>query len=154
RTAWSAKVGESGPYVLVPASAGTAVIAASTGGEVSAYEASSGKPLWRTDLKLKISAGVATDNEIAIVGASDGQAAAVSVKDGSLKWKVNLPAELLGMPAITRGMAVFHSSDARLFGLDAATGERKWTLQRPLPALVLRSDAGVSPAGDLVYASF
>jgi len=139
---------------LTPAISGSTVLAANRRGEIAALDGGSGQPLWRTDLKFPIASGVAADDETAVVGGANGRAAGVSIKDGAVRWTVDLPSELLGRPAISRGIAVMRGSDARLFGLDVQTGETKWTVARALPALVLRSDAGVTAAGDLVYASF
>ena len=55
---------------------------------------------------------------------------------------------------IERGIVVVRSGDGRLYGLDAATGARKWVYQRTLPALTIRTHAGVVIYRDAVFAGF
>lgn len=152
--AWHENVGKSGRYALAPAFTAGRLIAASTRGTVRAYDALTGRLVWSTDVEFAISAGVAADESIAVVGGPDGRIAALSVQDGSIRWKSALPAELLGAPVLVGDLIVMRGSDARLFGVEAASGARRWVLQRSLPALVLRSDNGLARAGDVVWAAF
>ncbi|MCL4168575.1 UNVERIFIED_CONTAM: hypothetical protein GTU68_046383, partial [Idotea baltica] len=49
---------------------------------------------------------------------------------------------------------IVRSGDNHIYGLDAADGTRKWVYERKVPALSLRSSAGVVVDGGAVYAGF
>lgn len=153
RVLWSTNIGASGPFSLVPAVADDAIYAASADGAVARFD-TAGASRWRMDVDLKISAGVASDGDVVIVGGPDGDVVALNAADGKQRWRVKVPGELYGAPVIASSIVVLRSSDARLFALDAANGARLWTLQRPLPPLVLRADAGMAARGDTLLASF
>jgi outer membrane protein assembly factor BamB len=46
------------------------------------------------------------------------------------------------------------AADGQIFGLDARDGKRKWVYQRALPALAIRSNAGVVVARGAVFAGY
>jgi outer membrane protein assembly factor BamB len=154
RVSWSTSVGSSGIYNLAPAIVGTAVYVASADGDVVRIDANNGTSKWRSSLDLKISAGVAANDDLVVVGGPDGDVVALDAVTGKQHWSVKVPGELYGTPVIAGGLVVLRSSDARLFALELANGTRAWTLQRPLPSLVLRADAGMTAYGETLLASF
>ena len=154
RVSWSTSVGSSGIYNLAPAIVGTAVYAASVDGNVVRIDATNGSSKWRSSVDLKISAGVAANDDLVVVGGPDGDVVALDAASGKQRWAVKVPGELYGTPVIAGSLVVLRSSDARLFALDLGNGARAWTLQRPLPSLVLRADAGMTAYGETLLASF
>jgi len=154
RAQWSANVGSSGSYHLAPAIVGDAVYAAAADGTVVRLDAENGRKIWSVSLDQTISAAVAADASVVVVGGPDGEVVALDPANGKQRWAVKVPGELYGVPVIAEGIVVLRSSDARLFALDLANGARLWTLQRPLPALVLRADAGMTAHGETLLASF
>ena len=58
------------------------------------------------------------------------------------------------MPRYFEGKVIVRSGDNAIYGLDAADGVRKWTYTRVVPALSLRSSAGIVVDGGAVYAGF
>ena len=65
-----------------------------------------------------------------------------------------MSSEVLSAPQAADGIVVVRTADGRIFGLDAPDGKRKWLYQRAMPALALRSYAGVVVARGAVFAGF
>ena len=151
RVMWRVGVGDSRPYVFSPAVFQGAVFAASHAGQLVRVDATSGKQIWRVNTKAKLSGGVGAEGDIVLVGSEKGVVLAYSL-DGKELWRAHVTSEVLAPPRVAQGIVVVRSGDGKIFGLDAATGERKWEHQVTLPPLILRSQSGVTFAGDLVLA--
>jgi outer membrane protein assembly factor BamB len=122
--------------VFQPAISGGAVFATGKDGEVTRIE--SGRTVWKTPLKTRVSGGVGSDGNLVAVGTPKGEVIALDAETGQVKWRVFINAEVLAAPAVSGGMVVVRSADSRLFGLDASDGKRRWTYQRATPALALQ----------------
>ena len=153
RTRWKADVGGSGNYVMVPLVSDTRVCAASVKGRVTCLELDSGKELWTLDLKSPLSAGVGSDGRRLLLVSQDSELIAIE-PDGKLAFKAQVSGEILAPPRGAGGLIIIRSTDGRIQGLDGETGKRKWSYQRQLPALTIRSQAGVLIDRDRVYAGW
>lgn len=153
KVAWQANVGSADRFAFAPVVRGGSVLAASAAGEVTRLDLATGKPLWRTATGTKLSAGPGSDGRLSVVGTSRGEVIAVD-DSGRLAWKVQLSGEILSSPEIHEDIVVVRSGDGRIFGLAAADGRRRWTYQRALPALTVRSPAGVSVMHGGVFSGF
>lgn len=143
RTVWSANVGQSRDYFLMPALAAGKVYAAGADGELAAFDAASGKSLWRARLANGITAGVGTDGTTVVVAGAAGMLYAFDATSGKQRWTVQASTEILSAPAVGSGMVVVRSIDNKIAAYDAESGERRWFLQRTAPALVLRAAPGI-----------
>ena len=56
--------------------------------------------------------------------------------------------------SVSRKVAVVRTADGRIFGLSTEDGKRRWVFQRPMPSLLLRSEAGVMAMGGDVVAGY
>ncbi|RPI46668.1 MAG: outer membrane protein assembly factor BamB [Betaproteobacteria bacterium] len=153
RISWQAAVGSAGGFAFAPAVAGGSVLAANGAGEVLKLELATGKLLWRVETGTGISAGPGTDGRIAVVGTPRGDV--VTIDDsGRVAWKAQLSGEILANPAVSDGLVVVKSGDGRIYGLSAADGRRRWSYQRNLPALTVRSPAGLTVVHGGVFSGF
>jgi outer membrane protein assembly factor BamB len=153
RVLWAGSVGSAGDSVFFPAVAGDGVYAAAADGQLARFDAASGKQLWRVETGRKLSGGVGAGANLVLVGTVKGE---VLAYDGSGKalWKAQLSSEVLSVPQVAEGLVVARTGDGRIFGLDAADGKRRWVYQGSVPALSLRSHAGVVVSHATVFAGF
>lgn len=150
---WSAQMGKTGQYDYVPGVAGGAVYVANAEGNLAKFDIESGRQEWRVQAEEPISGGVGTGGGLVLVGTNRGHIMAFDVS-GKLVWKSQLSSEILSAPRYFDGMVIARSGDNHIYGLDAADGTRKWVYERKVPALSLRSSAGIVVDGGAVYAGF
>ena len=150
---WRGSVGTADKYVFTPAVAAKSVYAAGAAGQIVRLDAGSGKQLARVDSKNRLSGGVGSDGRLILVGAAKGEVLAFD-QNGKQLWKTQLTSEILSAPQTDQGIVVVRTGDGRIYGLDAATGSRKWVYQRTLPALTVRTYAGVVLYHGAVFAGF
>jgi outer membrane protein assembly factor BamB len=101
-----------------------------------------------------IAAGVGVNDGLVMVGGEKGEVAAYEESTGKLRWKSKVSSEVLSAPQLADGVVVVRSGDGRIAGLDSQNGQRVWLYERATPALVARSNAGVTIRNKVVYAGF
>jgi len=153
RTLWHADVGSAGDAVFTPAVADASVFAAAKAGQLARFDAASGKQVWRVEIGRKLSGGVGASGNMVLVGTPKGEVLAYDVA-GKPLWNAQLSSEVLSAPQPAEGLVVVRTGDGRIFGLDASDGKRKWMYQGIVPALSLRSHAGVVVSHGAVFAGF
>ncbi len=153
KTVWKASIGGSGNYVMAPLLLDKLVCGASVKGRVTCLDLSTGKERWSLDLKTPLSAGVGSDGRRLLVVTQDSELIGIE-PDGKQSFKAQVSGEILAPPRGAGGLIVIRSTDGRVQGLDAETGKRKWSYQRQLPALTIRSQAGVVIDRDRIYAGW
>jgi outer membrane protein assembly factor BamB len=141
---WQASVGPSPDYDFTPAVYAGAVFAASQSGQLSKYDAASGKQLWQVNAGDNITGGVGAGDGLVLLGTGKGEVLAFDDQTGKALWSSKVASEILSAPKIAKGVVVVRSGDARIYGLDEADGKRKWVYERVTPALTIRSTAGVT----------
>lgn len=151
---WKRSLGEMGNNVLLPAVTTDSVVAASSEGIVLRFDRKSGKQLWRIDNGSAISGGVGASDGLVLVGGLKGEVAAYEESSGKLRWQSKVSSEVLSAPKLVDGVVVVRTGDGRIAGLDSQSGKRLWLYERATPALVARSNAGVSIRNGIVYAGF
>jgi outer membrane protein assembly factor BamB len=153
KVVWRGSAGDAEKYVFTPVSRGDAIYTAGAAGQITRFEASSGKMLARFDTKYKLSGGVGSDGRVIVVGTPRGEVLAFDAT-GKPLWQAQLTSEVLSAPQIDQGLVVVRSGDGRIYGLDIATGQRRWLYQRTLPALTVRTSVGVILYRGAVFAGF
>jgi outer membrane protein assembly factor BamB len=150
RTLWKISLPKSGVYQFSPTVAGDSVYAASADGTIMRINAVSGQTVWRTDAKMKLTAGVGSDGSTVAVA---GEKGVVLAYDGAGKflWKAQATSEILSAPAVGSGLVIVRSLDSRIAAYDALTGERRWLAQRNTPSLTLRNAPGIVIALQTAY---
>jgi outer membrane protein assembly factor BamB len=151
KVAWKSSAGDSGRYVFSPAVWDGDFFVAGTDGRISRIDAAKGRTRWQTDAKAKLSGGVEAFDGTIVVGTTKGFVLAFDAK-GKSKWRAQVSSEVLSAPVIGEGIVVVRSGDGHIHGLDAADGSRKWEYIATLPALLIRTDAGVAIEKGVVYA--
>lgn len=153
KASWQERVGGAGDTVLFPAVVSDSVYAAGLDGKIARFNTETGKPQWNIDAGRKISGGVGADSRLVAVGTAKGEVLAFDAK-GQPLWQARLSSEILSAPQVANDIVVVRTGDGRIFGLDARDGKRKWIYQRAMPALALRSNAGVVVAHGSAFAGF
>lgn len=151
---WRQSVGKMGDNVLLPVVTAESVFAANSTGILQRFDRSSGKRLWRIDSGFVISGGVGAGDGAVLVGGEKGEVAAFEEGAGQLRWKSKMSSEVLSAPSFADGVVVVRTGDGRIAGLDSQNGKRLWLYERATPALVARSNAGVTIRNGIVYAGF
>jgi len=149
---WQANVGSAGEFTFSPAVVGDSVYAAGRDGTVARFDG--GRQVWRVSAGQTVSGGVGSDGKLVVVGTPKGEVLAFEAATGRETWKARVSSEVLAAPAVADGLAIVRSGDSRIFGFDAVDGKRRWVYQRSTPALSLRSNVGVLPAGRVTLAGF
>ncbi len=152
RIVWQANLGNAEGW-FTPAVNGNAVLAANAAGEIMKLEIATGKIEWRTATNVRLLTGPGTDGRFTVAGTPRGDVIAID-DSGRIAWKAQLSGEILSPPSLSEGFVVVKSGDGRLFGLSALDGRRRWSYQRNLPALTVRSPAGVTVMHGGVFSGF
>lgn len=157
RTLWQVKTASSSrdQHVrLHPYLTGNTLIVAGNQ-SVSAWDKTSGKPLWQTHIKqATISGGVNGGDAQVYLGTSDGYAIALDANTGQERWRTALNSEVLSVSTAQNGNVVFRTSDGRLHGIATANGAPLWQQMRRSNGLSLRGAGVPLVVGSMVIAGF
>lgn len=153
RIAWQVNVGTGDRFAFGPVVRNGFVYAANAAGEVWKLELATGKQVWRTATGVRASAGPGGDGRIAVIGSPRGELVAVD-DAGQVVWKTAVSGEILSSPSIFEDYVVVKGGDGRISALSTVDGRRRWVYQRALPALTVRSPAGVTAVNGGVFAGF
>lgn len=138
------------------------------GSTASAWQAATGKAVWKTQIGETITAGVngtLLNNSLAkratkpladqvFIGTSSGNAIALDAKTGKIQWIERLSSEVLSVSPSENGRVAFRTVDGKIHGLTADTGELIWQRSQKTPALT-QLGAGVPiVAANFVIAGF
>jgi outer membrane protein assembly factor BamB len=154
---WSASVGGAKPKLrlgLSIATDGKAVYAAGYNGEVTAFDATTGRRLWQSKTKLKLTGGPGAGEGLVVAGASHGDIIALDAATGAQKWKSRINSEILAAPAIGKGVVLVRAVDGRMVALRASDGGEIWSAEQQVPRLSLRGTAKPIIFGDLALSGF
>lgn len=142
---WRANVGATGlplqAHVLR-----SQVLVASTQGDVAAFEARSGKEIWRASLATALSAGVGSDGDTAAVVSRENQL--IALRAGKEVWRQKMPSLTLTPPLVAGGRVFIQSADRTVSAFDASTGRSLWVQKRSGDALVLGQPGILMAVGD------
>jgi outer membrane protein assembly factor BamB len=150
---WKGSAGAAEKYVFTPLLDDGAVYAAGAAGQITRFDAGTGRQLTRIETKHRLSGGVGGDGRLILAGTGKGEVLAFE-PGGKLLWQAQITSDVLSAPQIDQGIVVVRSGDGRIYGFDAATGGRKWIYQRTLPALTVRTSVGVVLYRGAVFAGF
>lgn len=154
RVLWSSVIGRADAFVFSPAIAGDSVYAAARDGAVARLDASGGQVRWKTSIGTRLSAGVGSDGNLAVVATEEGEVLALDAQTGVMRWKTRVSSEVLAAPVVGGDLVIVRSADSRIFAFAAVDGKRRWVFQRAAAPLIVRSPAGVTLHQGLAYAGF
>jgi outer membrane protein assembly factor BamB len=150
---WQGSVGGAEKQAFFPAVMGSVVYAAGVAGQIRGFDTTTGRQVVRIEAGQRLVGGVGVGDGLVFAGTPKGEVLAFD-RDGKPQWKAQLSGEVLAPPKIANGVVVARAGDGRVFGLEAAAGKRRWVYQRTLPALSVRSHAGVVIHRGAVFAGF
>jgi outer membrane protein assembly factor BamB len=153
---WSAGVGGEPKFrlALSAARAADTVYLAGPSGVVEALVAQSGKVRWKTNLKLRLSAGPGVGEGLVAVGGPEGDVIVLDASTGKERWRARVGSEILAAPAIGGDAVVVRTVDGKLHALEARDGKPRWMVDQQLPRLTLRGNAPPQIVGSTVIAGF
>jgi outer membrane protein assembly factor BamB len=154
---WSASVGgedEALRLALAPEVDAERVYAAGQGGDVYAFDAGSGRTVWRAKTGLPLSAGPGAGAGLVVAGSSDGRLVALDAANGAKRWEVRLTGEVLAKPAVSASAVIVRTVDGHVRALAPDTGRELWTDDEAVPRLTLRGTSPPVIAGDSVICGF
>ncbi|HKK37019.1 MAG TPA: PQQ-binding-like beta-propeller repeat protein [Paracoccaceae bacterium] len=106
---------------------------------VLAFDAASGRRLWRTDLTLEgedadagHGGGVAVADGVVAATTGFGEIAGLDPATGEVRWRRRANAPFRAAPAAGEGLAVAVTRADRALAADLATGEPRWTVESVL----------------------
>ncbi len=156
---WSASAGSSEPRMrlgLSVATDGKAVYAAGHDGEVIALDPVTGRKLWQTKTRMRLTGGPGAGEGLVVAGTGYGDIVALDAATGAQKWKANITSEVLAPPAIGGGLVVMRMVDGRVVALKVTDGTELWSAEAttPMPRLTLRGTAKPVIVGDMALCGF
>jgi outer membrane protein assembly factor BamB len=162
--AWKANAGEGanryGRVVAEPVLANGRVFAMDANDVVTAFDAKSGRRLWRLDPQpdeadaTTYGGGVAASGDRVYVATGYGQVLAVDPASGKVVWRVKLAAPIHSPPTVADDRVFVVTVENELDVLSAADGQRLWSHNGlPEPA-GLAGGASPAVAGDLVVVPY
>ncbi len=132
----------------------TTLYTASSDGVIRAFEADTGKQLWRRNLKIALSAGIGYGDGLLLAGTENGEVVALYASNGNPAWVGEVKGGVLASPEGGQNIVVVPTSGNRLVGLSATDGSLVWSLQESTPRLLLRGRGRPLVVSDVVFAGF
>ncbi|HET6432856.1 outer membrane protein assembly factor BamB [Dyella sp.] len=166
---WTARVGDGAGMTglrMRPVVSDGVLYAASSDGEIAAFDATTGKTVWSTkssthgwfgwgDKKRKdafYAGGPAVDGDLLVIGTLDGHVYGVASKDGAPRWEANLKSEVVVAPVVVGPLVLVRTQDGRVYGLDRTNGDRRWVYdQGNVPLLSVRGNGPLLAANGVVF---
>lgn len=147
RMAWSANIG-SVEFPLTPRVVGNLVYVAGSDGVVAAIDARTGGDLWRSNLGVKLAAGVGSDGRYAAVVSRGGEL--INLDAGKEIWRQKLAASTLTAPFVAGARVFVLSADRSVTAFDAQSGRKLWVHPRSGDALALGKPGIILAVGETV----
>ena len=156
---WSTSLGKGSEDLLLglaPVSNGVRVFAASTDGNVYAFDALTGATKWRTNVgkKRQLSAGPGIGGDLVVVGTSDGELIALSIDNGDVRWSASVSSSVLATPAVSSNAVAVRTADGQLVALDSTSGTQMWNVDRRVQGLTLRGNSSPVFSSNAVLTGF
>lgn len=154
---WSTKVGGKSEHLLVglrPIGDGNRIYAASQDGKVVAISPDSGKPRWKVELEVELSAGPDVNEGVVAVATKNGYIVLLDANSGSELWRTYVGGETLAKPLIKGDAVIVQTIDNRLVALARFDGKQRWEVKQTMPALTMRGASSPTLVGSSVIAGF
>lgn len=164
KKAWSVDIGagstKTNPITAQPVVAAGYVFTLDVDGDVSAFDAQTGKRQWhvftgaRDEDDTVIGGGLGYADDTLFVTNGYAEILALKPDDGAEFWRARLPAPARAAPTVLDGRAYVITLDNRLIALDAKTGTQLWTYRGLSEGAGLLGGASPAATADLVVAAF
>lgn len=144
-----------------PAIAENRLFVIDTAGRVSAFNATTGQPLWRASISVKgesdaaaFGGGVSVANGRAIATTGYGTVTAFDAASGQKLWQVQRPTPLRGAPTLAAGRVFVVSEDDQMAALSSDDGSEIWDANATIEPSAVMGAGTPSVALDTVVAGF
>ena len=164
REAWRVRVGAGSAkkrrLLTPPVVAADRVFALDAEGDATAFEAASGRRLWRVDLTPEdedegtLGGGVAYDSGRIFATTGYGEVVALDAVSGAVAWRVNVGIPLRAPPAVADGRVFAISFDNQLHVLATVDGRLLWSHGGIEEIAGLLGAAGPAVDGDTVVVPY
>jgi outer membrane assembly lipoprotein YfgL len=119
-------------------------------GTVVAFEADTGRELWRGNVGAKVAAGVGSDGRFASVVTRDGEL--VTLEAGRVLWRKSLSMRVTTAPLVAGERVFVLGADRSVQAFDAQDGSKLWSVQRPGDPLTLAQGGVIAAFKDTLLA--
>ena len=153
---WNVSIGKGGDderaLLAQPVVIDGRILAIDSAARLSAFDAETGRRLWRRDLtpegedEAVYAGGIAAQGDRVFAITGYGEALALALEDGRELWRVRLPGPVRGAPAVADGRVFAVTLGNRAVALSAEDGSRLWEHQGISEAASLLG--GAAPAVD------
>lgn len=159
---WKVDIGAGGDderwLLSTPVIAEGRVFAIDAEGEVGAYDAASGKLIWRASTLNEdedaFGGGIAYGGGRIYVGTGAGEALALDASDGSEIWRVRVGAPVRAAPTLSDGRLFVLTYDNQLYALDASDGRQLWSHSGIAETVQLLGAASPAVSGGKVIVAY
>ncbi len=162
--AWSADIGQGGGYrrkiTAQPVISGGRVFTMDADAVVTAFDAASGRQIWRTetmpenDSGTNVGGGIAFDSGTLYAATGRAQALALDPATGAINWRATLDGAARAAPTIAEGRLFIPLLGDRLVALQATDGKRQWSYQATEAQTAVLGLPSPAYADGLVVAGF
>lgn len=164
KTLWSADAGSGSdsdaPILSGPIVSDGRVYAMDTSAVVRAFDAGSGREVWRTDIEPNEEdngnwgGGLAADGGTVFAATGFAQIVALAGDSGREVWRTNVSGPMRAAPTAFKGRVFAVTKDNQLFALDAGTGEVLWSHTGIEETAGLIGSASPAVDGDIVVVAY
>lgn len=162
---WTASIGRGSDATrrlnATPVVSANRLFTIDTEGQVSAFEADTGRKLWEVTLGLKneggrpaFGGGVSVSGERVYVTTGLGEVAALEAATGKQLWRIRRPTPLRGAPSVDQQRLFVVSIDGQLTSLSTETGEELWIANATVEPAAIMGPGAPAVSLDTVVAGF
>lgn len=127
---------------------------ANTDGAVGVMELNTGKVLWQSQMKERITAGPGFDDKVIVVANNEAEVIAMEEGSGKELWRQKVSSEVITEPVVTDTKVFVQTIDGKIFALAKDSGKKLWIDGREIPALTLRGNSRPIVAGTRLLVGF
>lgn len=138
---WTARIGQSTGYrrriTAQPVAAAGRVFTMDADGVVAAFDAATGRNLWRLDTEPEgdrsthVGGGIASAGDTVFAATGRAELLALDAATGAVRWRAPLGAPARSAPTIASDRVYVGTLDNQMLGLAVADGKRLWSYQSP-----------------------
>ncbi|MBU0455236.1 MAG: outer membrane protein assembly factor BamB [Pseudomonadota bacterium] len=154
---WSQSVGggtDNSYLRMSPVVIGQVVYAADYSGRVAAFDAASGRVLWRVQVAVPLTTSIAVDAGKLFIGTNEGGVIALDQSNGQALWMTAVGNDVLATPCAAKGRVIVKSIDGSVTALSEADGRQLWHYAENMPPLILHADSQPQVVGNFAVIGF
>lgn len=151
---WQVQTKNASPYSKIHPYINSNAVIVAGGNNISSWDKTTGKFLWKKNLGESISGGINGGEGIVLLGTDQGNALALNEQTGKTLWIKHLGSEILSVSKVKNGRVVFRTIDGKLYGLSTQNGNISWQHQQLTPVLSSYGASIPAIAGPYVVAGF